>query len=341
MTRVLVFNGALADEDQPYGLQHLAEHGFTLVHPPRGHVPSRVIEAVYHRKHLLLHQPGVLAARKADLVLAYLEPSLGWPALLKGMPGSPLRRLPLVAIVCWAAERLTTADAAARERLLRSLHACDLIGYWSRNQTAIFTAAGIPADRLVQLTFGVSSAGLVPPLHEAPDRDIDVLAVGMDLGRDYATLVAAADGAAWTLRLVAPGRNVEGLRMPVNVQLSGSVSFDEYLTLLHRARVVVVPTHELAYPTGQTVALEAAAAGCAVVVTGTAAMSEYFTDGVTALMPPPGDVGALRAAIDRLVGDPAYRHTLAVAGQEHVLTHHDRSRMWGELAAAIRSRRLG
>lgn len=73
--------------------------------------------------------------------------------------------------------------------------------------------------------------------------------------------------------------------------------------MLRSVAVVAIPTRELAYPTGQTVALEAAGTGAAVVLTDTPAMREYFSE-ETAVMVAPGDVDGWQRALTVWRGIP-------------------------------------
>ena len=84
-------------------------------------------------------------------------------------------------------------------------------------------------------------------------------------------------------------------------------------------------------------ALNAAASGCAVIVSDTAAMSEYFSAETTALMPAVGDAGGLRSAMVRLRDDPGLRLTMASRGQEHVRQAHHSHVMWDQAAERFRS----
>ncbi|HEY4408465.1 MAG TPA: MSMEG_0565 family glycosyltransferase [Acidimicrobiia bacterium] len=63
------------------------------------------------------------------------------------------------------------------------------------------------------------------------------------------------------------------------------------------------------------VVLEALAAGLPVVASDIPVFAEYLEDGRSALLVPPGDAGALAAALDRLAGDPARRRELAAGGR--------------------------
>ncbi|WP_416375659.1 glycosyltransferase [Neomicrococcus lactis] len=65
---------------------------------------------------------------------------------------------------------------------------------------------------------------------------------------------------------------------PPNVRIHAPVTIDAHRSNLRRAELVVVPTHELQYPTGQSVLLESMACGTATAVTDTPAMREYIRD---------------------------------------------------------------
>ena len=73
--------------------------------------------------------------------------------------------------------------------------------------------------------------------------------------------------------------------------------------------------------------LEAMASGRAVVATDVGGMSDLVIDGTTGLLVPPADVGALAAAIDRLLGDPALRARLGAEASRVVLGEYSIARM--------------
>lgn len=157
-----------------------------------------------------------------------------------------------------------------------------------------------------------------------------MLFVGQDRGRDFDTFLAAMsllDGTASALVVTKPSL-LAGRTIPPNVVLHGTADHIEYRDLLRRAPVVAVPTYELAYPTGQSVAMEAASTGAPVVVTSTTAMREYITPR-EARMPPVGDAHAFAAALrDTLAGRTAARARAAIL-QEKVTRRYNGAAMWG------------
>jgi glycosyltransferase involved in cell wall biosynthesis len=82
----------------------------------------------------------------------------------------------------------------------------------------------------------------------------------------------------------------------------------------------------------QTV-IEALAAGCPLVVTDVAAASEVVTDGVTGLLVPPADPGALATAVRRIHANPGEARRMASAGYRSVTERFTIERMVaGQLA---------
>jgi glycosyltransferase involved in cell wall biosynthesis len=82
-----------------------------------------------------------------------------------------------------------------------------------------------------------------------------------------------------------------------------------------RASVAVVPSvwNE---PQGQ-VAIEATLLGRPVVASDVGGLRDVVRHGVTGLLVPPGDPGALAAALDRLLEDPKARQRMGEAGRQH------------------------
>lgn len=85
---------------------------------------------------------------------------------------------------------------------------------------------------------------------------------------------------------------------------------------------VLAETDVFAFPTELDTfgyaAIEAMAAGCAVVASATAALPEVVADGETGLLVPVGDDAALRAALEQLLDDPARRRRMGAAGRARV-----------------------
>jgi glycosyltransferase involved in cell wall biosynthesis len=82
--------------------------------------------------------------------------------------------------------------------------------------------------------------------------------------------------------------------------------------------------------------MEALAARRPTVATRISGIPELVEDGVTGLLVPPEDAGALSAALRRLAEDPALGRRLAEAGHARVREQHDLGRNVTRLAELLR-----
>ena len=325
----------------PYGVNALADVGWTLTGAPRTPDPPwrKLRDVVEHRAGFPVEQTlrGAGRARRSDVVLALLERQGAAAATARRSRIPPYGSTPLVVWSCWLADDLRAASPDERQRLKRRFDGADLITHLSRHETEIFTDLGIGEDRLFPVTYGVSHDYYVPGHLR---RDIALLAVGQDRGRDYRTLFDAVRGSDLVLDLVCRPENLADLDVPDNVRVHGVVPLRDYRVLLQRAQVVVVPTRDLAYPTGSSVALEAASSGTCVAVTGTRAMRDYFTDGVDSRLVAEDDADGWRAVLAELRDDDAQRERLGAAARASVERTFNAHHMWTELAGVVRERGL-
>jgi glycosyltransferase involved in cell wall biosynthesis len=101
-----------------------------------------------------------------------------------------------------------------------------------------------------------------------------------------------------------------------NVINLGLLRHDALLAAWRRAAIGVVPS---IWPDPfPTVALEAMAAGTAVVVSRIGGLPEAVLDGESGLLVTPGDAGELAGAFDRLIRDPALRERLGAGARVRV-----------------------
>jgi 2-deoxystreptamine N-acetyl-D-glucosaminyltransferase/2-deoxystreptamine glucosyltransferase len=152
----------------------------------------------------------------------------------------------------------------------------------------------------------------VPPDVGAGADPPEVLFVGrLASEKGIEDLLAAADG----LNLVIAGDGPLRAHAP---GVLGFVAHAEVQELYARAAVVVCPSRSEGFG---MVCAEAMAHGRAVVATRVGGLLDLVRDGETGLLVPPRDPAALRAAIDRLLADPALRRRLGAAAREHVAAH--------------------
>lgn len=154
-----------------------------------------------------------------------------------------------------------------------------------------------------------------------PDVSSDgyVFAGGNSL-RDYDVLLDAVLSTDIPVRIATTWTSD---RTGPNVTL-GPVPHEEFLTLLHRASVVVVPLVTTVRSTGQQTYLNAMALGKPTIVTDAPGVRDHIEDGVTGVVVPPRDPAALRNAIEHAL-DPAHAPFYAAMGvraRDAVLSHY-------------------
>jgi glycosyltransferase involved in cell wall biosynthesis len=93
----------------------------------------------------------------------------------------------------------------------------------------------------------------------------------------------------------------------------GFVPHDELLDLYGRAAVVVCPSHREGFG---VVCAEAMAHGRPVVASAVGGLLDLVVDGETGILVPPGDVAALREALERLMADPELRARMGASARE-------------------------
>lgn len=322
----------------PYGIDALETKGHQLAFAKQSPSPRlrRAWAKIEHRIGGDVERP--LRAQRlavgADAVIGLLEQRTITAAAVRRKRVGPLGRRPLIMLSCWLAQWITTAGPSERSRLIDRYRGIDQIVVWSRNQIETLEEAGFARESLGAIPFGVDTA-FYRGEADAP-RSIDVLAVGQDSGRDYSTLFDAVRASDLTLDLVCRPENLRGLDVPENVRVHGTVPHARYRELLRSARVVAVPTHEFQYPTGQSVAMEAASAGAAVAVTGTRPMREYFDESVARLVDP-GDAAGWRDALQDLLASDADRIRLAGGGQCRAVERFDTESSWAAFDRHLRA----
>jgi hypothetical protein len=161
---------------------------------------------------------------------------------------------------------------------------------------------GVPSERVVFTPFKVTLYDYI----DAEPSDGDYVFAGGDSLRDHDLLLRAVDGLDVPVRIASD-------RLPATVPpnvTAGRVPHDEYMQLLLRCRLVVVPLLVRNRSAGQQTYLNAMALGKPVIVTDAPGVRDHVDDGVTGFVVP-NDVDALRARI-RWVLDPA--NAAVVAG---------------------------
>lgn len=256
-----------------------------------------VIGNLRRRPWLALLLPAMLAsfvraARRAsagaDLVHAHWLPS-GWVARATGRP---------YVVQLWG----TDVELARRlpgpwRGVLRRAR---LVICASRELSEAAYELGAREVRLIPS--GVAIPADVPQPEDPPH----VLFAGrLSPEKGILELLAASEG----MPLVVAGDGPLRARVPGAL---GLVAHDRLTGLYERAAVVACPSLREGYG---VVCAEAMAHGRPVVASAVGGLLDLVVDGETGLLVPPGDVGALRIALERLLGDAELRSRLGAAAR--------------------------
>jgi glycosyltransferase involved in cell wall biosynthesis len=131
-----------------------------------------------------------------------------------------------------------------------------------------------------------------------------ILTVGDDIGRDFDTLLSAAEGLDAEVVLKTNRPIQERDSHPRVRQIRQRLDWAEYREMFAAARCVVIPVAETIHASGVGSLLEAMAMGKPIVATGSAGLSDYLRHEENALVVPCADPTAMRTAIQRLLTDP-------------------------------------
>jgi glycosyltransferase involved in cell wall biosynthesis len=250
------------------------------------------------------------AAADADLVHAHWLPSgavaakLGKPFAVQlwGTDAELARRVPWLARRVLRRARLTICASNALASAARELGA--------ERVEVIPSGVDVPAE---------TGEEAQPP---------EILYAGrLSREKGILELVEAANGMPLTVVGDGPLRD----RVP---EARGFVPHDELGPLYNRAAVVAVPSHREGFG---VVCAEAMAHGRPVVAGAVGGLLDLVVDEETGLLVPPRDVAALRAALQRLLGDAELRRRFGANARERIREHFSWPRVTDLTIAAYES----
>jgi len=221
-------------------------------------------------------------------------------------------------------------------RLARSAIDLLIVHSMAQKQVAV-ERLGIDADAVVVLPYQVDTEFWRPREHGVEDL---ISSAGLEF-RDYETLLAAADGLGVEVAVGAASnwsqkRNSLSRRPLPSWFTVGTYDYEALRDLYVRSRFVVAPLLETDFQAGITLILEAMACGSAVLVSHTSGQRETVLGPLwsagdvnwpigglsvvesTGIYVPPGDVGALRAAMKFMLTNPDVCAALGANGRRLV-----------------------
>lgn len=161
--------------------------------------------------------------------------------------------------------------------------------------------------------------GSAHPLVQPGPRQIEaryVVSMGGE-ARDYATLVNVARAMTNTLFvLIVKPASLSGLQLPPNVKVFTSIPWVDAWSLVFYADLAVIPLRSAVSPNGHVTLVGGMHLGKAHVVTDSSGLTDYVTNGETALMVPAGDAAAMQMAIESLLSNPGLANRLGSAAKD-------------------------
>jgi glycosyltransferase involved in cell wall biosynthesis len=210
----------------------------------------------------------------------------------------------------------------------RAVLTAQVLSEWEVEQYA--REFGVPAERFRFVPYAWRMSALGAP---APASSGSLVVAAGRAFCDWPTLFEAARSADWPLLVIcgAPDRAlVERLNADGRAEVLCEVAPKRARELLRGAAVSVLPMYDGGVSQGHVRLCDAVEAGAAVVASRVRSLEGYVEEGRTAVVVAPGDAGALRGAIDELMGDPAAREGIARAAFERAGKW-----TWGDYLGAI------
>ncbi len=312
--------------------------------------PAHVMNDVRDALGAQTHNPDAAAVRPADRLWARLISQPEHWALARRLAGALDERdvvfcngedvgIPL-AMMCRSLPRerrpriaifFHTANRPRVRAMLAVFRLRDVIRVFVSNTHAQFeqlqaTVGALPEERRLYLREQIDTGFFSPGPASAGKRRPLIASAGLEK-RDYRLLAAATAHRDVDVRISGFSRNVPPLRKSFPPQLPANMSrgFCAWPALRQRYRdadLVVIPLFPSLDSAGVTTLMEAWACACPVIVTRTRGLDEYLVDRDGVVPIAPGDGGALQAAIDALLADPAAARRLGWRAHRRVLAQH-------------------
>jgi glycosyltransferase involved in cell wall biosynthesis len=189
----------------------------------------------------------------------------------------------------------------------------------------MFLQLGAPEDRVKVIHYSIDQKFFSPSMsvEQIPNR---IATVGESRSRNYGALFQAVKELPVTLEVAGYGHwyareknNFVNVQLPENVLLSKHLSHFELRDFYARSQFVVIPVQDLVYSAGATVTLEAGAMARAVVAFRSKGITDYIIDGQTGILVEPGNVQAMRDAIQYLLAHPTEAKRLGDNARQRIV----------------------
>jgi glycosyltransferase involved in cell wall biosynthesis len=261
---------------------------------------------------LSLWQQSREAVRSAEGGIITVLPQL---AALVGMQKALLRRR--FPIVAWW---FNTNFYTGYKRLLAktALHSIDRFIVHNRVERKAYSEwLGVPIERFEF----VSMQSPIHPITEFEDTEQPFIVSVGSAHRDYPLLFEAVHKLGFRTIVISGPRALQGLTVPSSVETPFGLQKPEIISLLQRARLVVLPMVEEGLVAGTVSIVEALGLGCPLIASNRQGVDDYIQEGQTGLLVKPRALEPLTEAIDRLWHDDQLRDRLRKQSRQYAIQH--------------------
>ena len=164
------------------------------------------------------------------------------------------------------------------------------------------------------------------PRADVQQRSKVIMSIGEPRSRDYASLLQAVQGLPVTLEVAGYGhwyarekKNSLKMRIPENVIMLKHLRQSELRQQYASSQFVVIPVQDLVYSAGATASMEAGSMGRAVIAFRSRGITDYIIDGETGILVDPGNVQAMRDAVQSLLANPKEAKRLGENARQRIL----------------------
>lgn len=245
-----------------------------------------------------------------------------FPAGLSGVAAAAATNVPLVTTVHGSDVRLargTTGGAALLRGVVRQSVELTAVSRWLATEVQRLA----PRARPTVAPMPVDVERFTPADCPARGRLLFVGRLNQQKGLDKLLRALGTLPAAPAVDVVGQGPDEQALRalaadLGVGPRVTWHASHPpaRLAELYRHAAALVVPSSDEGLG---LVAVEAQLSGTPVIAFASGGLTDIVTDGTTGLLVPPGDVGALAGAIDRVLGNPQLTADLSRAGRAAAL----------------------
>jgi glycosyltransferase involved in cell wall biosynthesis len=184
---------------------------------------------------------------------------------------------------------------------------------------------GAPEERVKLIHYSIDQSFFAPQTDIKQSSNI-IMSVGEPRSRDYASLFEAVKDLPVTLEVAGFGhwyarekRSPMKASIPDNVLMLRHLSQRELRDQYACSQFVVIPVHDLVYSAGATACMEAGSMARAVIAFHSKGISDYIIDGETGILVEPGNVRAMREAIQFLLANPKEAERLGANARQRIL----------------------